>query len=371
MERVRTAVVGLNQGLIHVVEVLGNPRFQLAAVCDSDQAKLDWLRGENSASDAEPAWYRANRAAHLQRARAYPELAEARLVSDFEALLEMPDVDAVILTVPIRLNAPLAVRVLEAGKHCFASKPFAINVDQGVQLLRAVRESRQSFIHGFQYRYSPLFTQVRKLIDAGYLGTVKQLWWNMTRRPLRASHSRRELSGGTYLAENCHWLDLFEYFQPGARFVRVAAFGGLDVPNTHVDFPDNAVTIIEYTTGVRASLNFTYFTDQPEHNVWGIQGTGGKIRGDTEEAGRFVMFSGPTQNRTDFAVNPARAYQDLLGFDRLHDAFADQIAAGDHAWAVDEAERGLENLLLCLAADRAITERRIVQREEFGPAAGL
>jgi len=205
--------------------------------------------------------------------------------------------------------------------------------------------------------------------DAGFLGTVKQLWWNMARRPLRASHNRRELSGGPYLAECCHWLDLFEFFQPGARFTRVAAFGGLDMPNTHVDFPDNAVTIIEYNTGVRGSLNFTYFTSHPEHHVWGIQGTQGKIRGDTEEAGRFVMFSGPTQDRTDFAVNAAKAYHDLLGFDCIHDAFADQIEARDHAWAVDEAERGFENLLLCLAADRAILERRIVQRDEFVPAA--
>src|SRR5206468_11278663 len=85
-----------------------------------------------------------------------------------------------------------------------------------------------------------------------------------------------ELSGGPYLAECCHWLDLFEFFQSRARFTRVAAFGGLDVPNTHVDFPANAVTIIDYNTGVRGSLNFTYFTDQPEYNVWGIQGTGGQ-----------------------------------------------------------------------------------------------
>ena len=367
MERIRTAVVGLNQGLIHVVEVLGHPRFRLVAVCDSDERKLGWLRGD-SVHDDEPVWYQANRAARLERARASPELAQVRLVADFQALLEMPDVEAVILTVPIRLNAPLAFRVLEAGKHCFAEKPFAIDAEQGVTLLRAVRASRQAFILGFQYRYSQLFTQVRKVIDAGNLGTVKQLWWNMARRPLRASHNRLELSGGPYLADCCHWLDLFEFFQPGARFSRVAAFGGLDVPDTHVDFPDNAVTIIEYTTGVRGSLNFTYFTDQSEQNVWGIQGTRGKIRGDTEAAGRFVMFSGPTRDRTDFAVNPMKAYQDLLGFDRVHDAFADQIEARDHAWAVDEAERGLENVLLCLAADRAIREGRVVHREEFAPA---
>ncbi len=365
MDRIRTAVVGLNQGLYHVVEVLKNPRFQLVAICDRDETKLSWMRGEPLTFDHEPGWYRAHRAAYLERARAYPELAQAKLMADFQELLAMPDVEAVVLAAPIHLNAPLAIRALRAGKHCLTSKPFAINEEQGVQLLQAVRESRQAFIHGFQYRYSPLFTQVRKMIDAGFLGTVKQLWWNMARRPLRASHNRRELSGGTFLAECCHWLDLFEFFQPGARFKRVAAFGGLDVPNTHVDFPDNAVTIIDYNTGVRGSLNFTYFTAQPEYSVWGIQGTRGKIRGDTEQAGRFVMFSGPTQDRTEFTVNAAKAYQDLLGFDCIHDAFADQIQAGDRAWAVDEAERGLENLLLCLAADRAILEGRIVQREEF------
>lgn len=368
MDRIRTAVAGLNHGLSHVVELLAHPRFQLVAICDHTQTKLGWMRGEPMALDHEPGWYRAHRTAYVERARAYPELAQAALTTDFQALLKMPEVEAVVLAVPIRLNASYAIRALQAGKHCFASKPFAINEEQGVQLLRAVRDSRRAFIHGFEYRYSPLFTQVRRMIDAGCLGTVKQLWWNMTRLPLRASHNRFELSGGPYLAECCHWLDLFEFFQPGARFTRVAAFGGLDVPNTHVDFPDNAVTIIEYNTGVRGSLNFTYFTDQPEYNVWGIQGTRGKIRGDTEQAGRFVMFSGPIQDRTDFAVNTAKAYHGLhghLGFDRIHDAFADQIQAGDHAWAVDEAERGLENLLLCLAADRAILEGRIVQREEF------
>jgi predicted dehydrogenase len=367
MGRIRTAVVGLNHGLEHVVEVLANPRFQLVAVCDRDERKLGWLRGE-PARDGEPGWYQAHRAALLDRARAHPDLAGVRLATDVGAVLAMPDVDAVILTVPIRLNAPLALQVVEAGKHCFASKPFAIDAEQGVRLLRAVRRSSHAFIVGFQYRYAPLFTHARKLIEAGFLGAIKQLWWNMTRLPLRASHNRLELSGGPYLAECCHWLDLFEYFQPGARFTRVAAFGGLDVPNTHVDFPDNAVTIIDYNTGVRGSLNFTYFTDQPEHNVWGIQGTGGKIRGDTEDAGRFVMFSGPTQDRTDFAVNPAKAYHDLLGFDCLHNAFADQIESRDHAWAVEEAERGLENLLLCLAADRAILEGRVVTREEFAAA---
>jgi predicted dehydrogenase len=372
MRKIRIAVVGLNFGMEHLAALVLNPRFEIRAVCDSDPVKLGWLRGEPLRLDHEAAWYRAQRTALLERVRAQPErLAETRLVSDYTALLEIDDVDAVILAVPIHLNAPFAVRALRAGKHCFASKPFALTAEQGEELLQTVREVDRAFTLGFQFRHSPLFVQVRRMIDAGYLGQVKQIWWNMTRMPLRPSHNRRELSGGPYLAECCHWLDLFEFFQPGARFTRVAAFGGLDVANTHVDFADNAVTIIDYDSGVRGSLNFTYFTAQPEYNVFGIHGTDGKIRGDTEQAGRFVMWSGRTQDRTEFVANPAKAWQGHLGFDVNQDAFASQIESSDHAWAVAEAERGMENLLVCLAAEQALLEGRVIQRSEVGAAAAL
>ncbi|MHB8618986.1 MAG: Gfo/Idh/MocA family protein, partial [Chloroflexota bacterium] len=343
MKPIRVAVAGLNHGLEHVAALLMNPRFELAALCDADPVKLGWVRGEPFRMANEPAWYRAERISLLARLRPHADaLARAKLVTDLDELSRMPEVDAVILAMPVHLNAEFAIRSLDGGKHTFTSKPFALTEQQGWDLAAAVRRSDRAFTVGFQYRHSPLFQRVRRMIDAGCLGEVKQLWWNMTRFPLRASHNRRELSGGPYLAECCHWLDLFEFFQPGARFSRVSAFGGLDVPGTHVDFADNAVTIIEYDNGVRASLNFTYFTEQPEYNVFGIQGTDGKIRGDTEQAGHFVMFSGRTQDRVDFTANPLKAYQGHLGFDVIQNAFADQIESGDRTLAADEADRGME-----------------------------
>jgi predicted dehydrogenase len=365
MSAIRIAVVGLNFGMEHVAALVRNPRFEIAALCDKDPIKLGWMRGEPLRMDHEAAWYRTQRAALLERVRAYPErLANTRLVGDLDELLAMDDIEAVILALPVHLNARMAIRTLRWGKHTFTSKPFAMTAEDGQDLLDAVRSSDRAFTLGFQFRYSPLFQRVHHMLEAGYLGQVKQLWWNMTRMPLRAAHNRRELSGGPYLAECCHWLDLFELFQPGARFTRVAAFGGMDVPNTHVDIADNAVTIIDYDSGVRASLNFTYFTDQPEYNTFGIQGTDGKIRGDTDQAGRFIMWSGRTQDRQQFVANPEKGYHGHLGFDVNQDVFADQIASGDHAWAEHEAERGLENTLVCLAAERALDLGRVVERSE-------
>lgn len=365
---IRTAVAGTNHGLSHVLEVLRNPRFELVAICDRNEKKLAEIRGERVDHPDEQPWFAAHRANLLESARAYPQLQRARLVSDFDRLLEMDEVDAVIIALPVPLNASLAIKSLRAGKHTYTSKPFALTIEQAEELHRTVLSSGLAFANGFQFRYAPLFQQIRKAVTDGHLGDVRQYWWNMTRLPLRPAFSRRSLSGGAYFAECCHWFDVIDYLSGGLRFTRVAAFGGLDVPNTHVDLADNAVTIIDYEGGIRASVNFTYFTDQPEFNTFGLQGTDGKIRGDTDRGGSYVMFSGQGQNRTTFAINPERAYSSgphqHLGFDLAHDEFARQIETGDRAAAAAQAAAGLENVLICLAAERALETKLIVTRDD-------
>ena len=227
-----------------------------------------------------------------------------------------------------------------------------------------MERSDRAFVLGFEFRRSPLMRRVRQVIASGELGDVRQLWWNMHRMPLRPAHARRERSGGAYLAECCHWFDLFDHFLGGARFRRVAAFGGLDRPdlNPQLDFADNAVAIVEYEGGVRASLGFTYFTDQPEHNVFGVAGTRGKLRGDTDRAGRLVVYSGPTQDRAEYVVNAERAHTGHLGFDLLHDELVAQAAGGDRREAAAQAAQGLENTLLCLAAQEALRSGSVVKR---------
>jgi predicted dehydrogenase len=293
-------------------------------------------------------------------ARQFPDLATARLVTDYQAVLDMEDVDAVITAVPVRLNGIFATRALRAGKHVLAGKPLAINEEQGVEVVHAVHESGKAFVLCFEFRRSPLMQRVRRVIESGEIGQVRQLWWNMYRMPFRDAHAWRELSGGAYVAECCHWFDLFDYWQGGAQFQRVAGFGGQDV-NMEQDFQDNAVTAVEYASGVRATLNFVYFMDQPEHNMFGVVGTEGKLRGDTDAAGHLIVHSGLAQNRTEFVPNPERAHTGHLGFDLVHEEFVAQIE-DDRAQGILEAERGLENLRLCLAAQRAVDTGQMVVR---------
>lgn len=45
------------------------------------------------------------------------EFPDARVLSDYHSLLELPEVEAVLVLTPIALNAPVAHAALRAGKH--------------------------------------------------------------------------------------------------------------------------------------------------------------------------------------------------------------------------------------------------------------
>ena len=76
--------------------------------------------------DVELAWCCDASEANRERVReAFPS---ARLTGDLDEVLADEGVDAVALATPVPTHAPLAVRVLEAGKHCFVEKPIAQSV---------------------------------------------------------------------------------------------------------------------------------------------------------------------------------------------------------------------------------------------------
>ena len=52
----------------------------------------------------------------------------ARFTADLDEVLADDTVDAVALATPVPTHASLAIRVLQAGKHCFVEKPMAQSV---------------------------------------------------------------------------------------------------------------------------------------------------------------------------------------------------------------------------------------------------
>src|SRR6201986_4728385 len=75
---------------------------------------------------------------------------------DFDAFLD--GVDAVAFSVPPHVQAPLAIRAAQAGKHLLLEKPIALSVDDADKLAAAVEEARVASVVFFTWRFN---TEIR------------------------------------------------------------------------------------------------------------------------------------------------------------------------------------------------------------------
>jgi predicted dehydrogenase len=94
----------------------------------------------------------------------------ARMVAELNELLADPELDAVALATPVRTHAELAVRVLEAGKHCFVEKPLALCVADAERAVAAADAAGRVLMVGHLLEYHPGVRKLKELTDSGELG---------------------------------------------------------------------------------------------------------------------------------------------------------------------------------------------------------
>jgi predicted dehydrogenase len=128
------------------------PGCRVAAVCDLDPRKLE-----------------------LVRAR-YPGIDTG---SDVEALLQRPDVDAVLIATPVSTHFDLARRALAAGKHVLVEKPLADSAERCDQLIAAAAQAKRLLMVDHTFPYTGAVRKIRELVDTRALGDL--LYYDSTR----------------------------------------------------------------------------------------------------------------------------------------------------------------------------------------------
>jgi len=104
------------------------------------------------------------------RARVAPMFPATRLSADLDELLEDPSLDAVALATPVPTHAELAVRVLQAGKHCFVEKPLAQSVPEAERVVAAAQAAGRVLMVGHLLEYHPGVRRLKELTESGELG---------------------------------------------------------------------------------------------------------------------------------------------------------------------------------------------------------
>lgn len=102
----------------------------------------------------------------------------ARTTASLADVLADDGVGAVVVATPVPTHADLAVRVLEAGRHCFVEKPLAQSVADAERAVAAARAAGRILMVDHLLEYHPGLVRLKALADEGELGDIHYIYGN-------------------------------------------------------------------------------------------------------------------------------------------------------------------------------------------------
>jgi predicted dehydrogenase len=181
-----------------------------------------YLTGQFKAQDAEVSAvcdiYESNLASGLKAASD-----GARGYVDHRRMIEDKSLDAIVIATPDHTHARIMIDAVEAGKDAYVEKPLAHTIDEGFQMVAAVRRNKRVVQVGTQRRSYDLYQDAKKLLDSGVTGPVRLVnaWWMNHARSLQAPPLKGKLEWDLFLGPSqkvpldplryFHWLQFWDY----------------------------------------------------------------------------------------------------------------------------------------------------------------
>jgi predicted dehydrogenase len=202
--------------------------------------------------------------------RAQDAAPKARALADYQAVLALADVEAVIIATPTPTHKAIALAALQAGKHVYCEAPLAATVDDARAIARAAKGAgTQVFACGLQGRSNALQTHVWNFVKSGVLGepALVKAQWNKKdswRRPAPTPEREKVVNWRLAAATSAglpgeigiHHFDLCTSYldrMPTA----VSGSGTIAAWDDGRDVPDSVTCLFEYGKTVRATYAAT------------------------------------------------------------------------------------------------------------------
>jgi UDP-N-acetylglucosamine 3-dehydrogenase len=132
--------------------------------------------------------------------------------ADYDAAINNPRIDAVVVAVPPRFHLDLTLRALEAGKHVLVEKPAYLRLEDYRTVIEARDRTGRTVLVGENDHYKPLAVRLRRLLADGAIGELVFAHFVTIARRLKDADDWRNdeaMSGGdAFFEEGIHWLHL-------------------------------------------------------------------------------------------------------------------------------------------------------------------
>lgn len=243
-------------------------------------------------------------ALHLESAKKTADKYDIPKACSTEELLADPDIEIIInLTIPA-VHTEINRQILNAGKHLYCEKPFALNLQDAKETLELAK-SKGLMVGAAPETFLGAGLQTcRKVIDEGWIGTPISATANMISHGTETWHASPEFyykdGAGPMLDMGPYYLTaLVSLLGPISRTSCFSSIGNktrtiysepLRGKVIDVDVPTTYNGIIEFASGVNANINMTFdvwMSSLPKLELYGTEGTllipdpnlfGGKIK---------------------------------------------------------------------------------------------
>jgi myo-inositol 2-dehydrogenase / D-chiro-inositol 1-dehydrogenase len=214
------AVLGAGRiGKIHAANVATNKRAELVAVADPfGSAAEDLAREISCAASRDPV-----------------------------ALIERDDVDAVVIGTPTDTHVDLMLRSVRAGKAVLCEKPIDLDIKRVDEALAELEHVGGRVMVAFNRRFDPSAQRLRRSIDDGEIGEVRQVIIT-SRDPGLAPREYLQTSGGIFRDMTIHDFDMARWLL-GEEPVEVTATASRLVdPGLMADVDDFDTVMVQMRT---------------------------------------------------------------------------------------------------------------------------
>ncbi len=138
--------------------------------------------------------------------------------TDFNDLLNNPNIDAIAIATPVSTHYELALQALQAGKHVMVEKPMTSSSEQAMHLIDEAARRNLTLLVDHTFVYTGAVRKIKDIADSGQLGDI--LYYDSTR--INLGLFQRDVDVIWDLA--VHDLAIMDYILPSSP-VAVAATG--------------------------------------------------------------------------------------------------------------------------------------------------
>ena len=281
--------------------------------------------------------------------------------SDFNAIINNPEIDTVLICSPTDTHAQIAIAAAKAGKDIFCEKPIDFDIKRVEEVLAEVKKAGVAFQVGFNRRFDPNFVKAKKSILGDEIGQVHVIKIT-SRDPEAPPISYVKSSGGIFVDMTIHDFDMAR-FLAGSEPVQVFAVGDALINKEILQYDDidTAIITITFENGAMAvidnSRQAAYGYDQRIE----VFGSKGMVKCENNTATQTALFTKDAVTKDKPLYFFLERYQESFKEELVQ--FFNAIDTGQETPVV--GKDGLVPILMGIAAKKSLKENRPVLISEI------